>query len=114
MPMAKSNYGGCPSRSFIGGEVSFAGGMSDGGERTIKVMTGKTAGGATERAIKHGTLLYIFWPPFNSNSNTRIGEHADPWGQELASNEAWRLNLWKNDRDNSGWGHGAIKHRNIC
>ena len=71
---------------------------SDGGERTIEEMTGKTTDGATKSAIKH--------------SNTRIGEHVDPWGQEFVSKEAHTY--LKKDGGNSEWGHRAIKHGNIA
>ena len=68
------------------------------------------------RSIKHGNIEYI-WPTSTSNSNIWIGEQVDPWGKELSSREAQRIQFWKNNGGRNGCGHGddkVIKHRDIA
>ena len=60
--------------------------------------------GPQKGQLNTSTLQHI-WQPSTSNSNTQIWEQADPWGQELASKEAQRMNFPNKDRKNNGRGH---------
>ena len=84
---------------MVGGEkklISISRGGEDekGRETMVKAMMGKTVDGVVEK-LNTGTLH--IWPPSTSNSNTHIGEQADPWGQDFPLKEARRLFFWKND-----------------